>query len=438
MDTAFDLYNVNDADWRERLAYIVETMKQTSRFTRPQDMVAAYALRMRSAMPSDWFLSVSRRKVEPPKYVIARSQPGDPTRADPDDADPWTQRHRLPVMEGGVLGELIYGNEPAVIDDLRVAEDDPAHGLIGRYRSLVAVPVYDGGESMNMIFLLFDEPGRFDPTRLPQTVWTTNLFGRATHNLVLSEELKRAYEMVDREMKTIADIQRALLPDELPAIATMDVATFYEPATRAGGDYYDFFDLGNQHYGILIADVSGHGSPAAVHMAITHTLAHTCPRDTVCPAALLHYVNDHMARKTSGNGGTFVTAFFGVYNAADRTMTYASAGHPPPRVKRCRDGSLFTLSGETGIPLGILEGETYPAHEIAFSVGDQIIFYTDGITEAFNPQNQMFGAERLDEAIENCALTARGLIEDTLAKLHAFTAGREADDDRTVIVAKIT
>jgi sigma-B regulation protein RsbU (phosphoserine phosphatase) len=213
---------------------------------------------------------------------------------------------------------------------------------------------------------------------------------------------------------------------------------YYNPATRAGGDYYDFFELGDERYGILIADVSGHGSPAAVHMAITHTLAHTRPNHGVCPAELLEYVNHHLARKYSSSGGTFVTAFFGVYDAGARTIKYASAGHPPPRVKRCNDGTLFSLDGETGVPLGILPDEKYPEHEVTLSVGDQIIFYTDGITEAFNPQQEMFSAERLDEVIENCALTAQGLIDETLAKVEAFTAGREADDDRTIIVARIT
>jgi len=436
MDSAFDLYNTTDADWRQRLDYIVETMKETSTFTRPQDMVDNYARRMRAAMPSDWFLSLSRRKVEPPKFVLARSEYGDPEQAE-DGPDPWTQRDQLQVMEGGLLGELVYSNEPAIIDDLRVDASDPAYELIGKYRSLAAIPVYDGGESLNMIVLLFGETKGFDRTRLPQVVWTTNLFGRATHNLVLSGELKRAYELVDREMKVIADIQRALLPEALPSIRTMDVAAYYEPATRAGGDYYDFFDLGDERYGILIADVSGHGSPAAVHMAITHTLAHTRPSHKVHPAELLEYVNHHMARRYTTSGGTFVTAFFGVYDADARTLKYATAGHPPPRVKRCADGTTFSLDGETGVPLGILPDETYPEHEVRLSVGDQIIFYTDGITEAFNPQQQMFTAERLDQAIENCALTAQGLIDETLAKLAAFTAGREADDDRTIIVAKI-
>jgi sigma-B regulation protein RsbU (phosphoserine phosphatase) len=228
MDNAFDLYNTTDADWQQRLAYIVETMKETSRMTRPQEMVRNYATRMRSAMPSDWFLSISRRGVEPPQYVIARSEPGDPSQAE-DGPNPWTQRDQLPVMQGGLLGELVYSNEPAILDEFTADPDDPAYEILKGHDSLAAIPVYDGGESMNMIMLLFKGERRLDRRRLPQVVWTTNLFGRATHNLVLSDELKRAYELVDREMKVIADIQRALLPAELPSISTMDVARLLQP-----------------------------------------------------------------------------------------------------------------------------------------------------------------------------------------------------------------
>src|SRR5207253_1299364 len=103
-------------------------------------------------------------------------------------------------------------------------------------------------------------------------VWLSNLFGRATHNLVLAEELRQAYEAVDRELVAVADIQRSLLPAKLPKIPTMDLAAHYQTSRRAGGDYYDFFPLAEGKWGIIVADVSGHGTPAAVLMAITHCI----------------------------------------------------------------------------------------------------------------------------------------------------------------------
>ena len=92
-------------------------------------------------------------------------------------------------------------------------------------------------------------------------MWLSNLFGRATSNLVLSEELQQANQALDREMKAVGDIQRSLLPARLPRIPTLDLATHYQPSQRAGGDYYDFFPLPSGKWGIFIADVSGHGTP---------------------------------------------------------------------------------------------------------------------------------------------------------------------------------
>src|SRR5207249_9646395 len=112
---------------------------------------------------------------------------------------------------------------------------------------------------------------------VPELVWISNLFGRATHNLVLAEQVQSAFEAVDQEMKTIANLQRSLLPSPLPTIPRMGLAAHYQTSQRAGGDYYDFFPLPDGKWGILIADVSGHGTPAAVLMAVTHSIAHTYP-----------------------------------------------------------------------------------------------------------------------------------------------------------------
>src|SRR5262249_14012835 len=144
-------------------------------------------------------------------------------------------------------------------------------------RSLVAIPLYDQGVALNMVIVMRKEPGAFAKEQVPELVWMSNLFGRATSNLVLAEELRKANAAIDQELKIVGDIQRSLLPGRLPKIPTMDLAASYQPSRRAGGDYYDFFPLPGNKWGILIADVSGHGTPSAVLMAITHTIAHTYP-----------------------------------------------------------------------------------------------------------------------------------------------------------------
>src|SRR5205807_6698835 len=125
---------------------------------------------------------------------------------------------------------------------------------------------------------------------------------------------------LDRELKIVADIQRSLLPARLPKIPTMDLAAHYQPAQRAGGDYYDFFPLPNDRWGIFIADVSGHGTPAAVLMAVTHCIAHTRPGPPVPPAKVLGYLNHHLATRYTHLSETFVTAFYAIYDPGSRVL----------------------------------------------------------------------------------------------------------------------
>src|SRR5205085_4508371 len=156
---------------------------------------------------------------------------------------------------------------------------------------------FDQGQGLNMVVLLRREPAGFDREQFPEVVWMSNLFGRATHSLVLSEEVKAAYEAVDYEMKVVADIQRSLLPARLPTIPNMGLAAHYQTSQRAGGDYYDVFQLPGGLWGLLIADVSGHGTPAAVLMAVTHCLVHTYCGPPMTPAELLGYVNRHLCAR---------------------------------------------------------------------------------------------------------------------------------------------
>lgn len=418
-------------DWRERLDHIVEMMREMSRQTDPQAMVRAYRQRVTQLMPVDRSISLSRRDLDPPRFRVTRSSTW------PDDVNPWREQHRLPVLDGGLLGELIYGDAPRIIDNLAVEPDDPGAEFLREQRSLLAVPLYDQGVALNMVVLGRKDAGAFDPRQFPEYVWMANLFGRATHNLVLSEQVKAAYEVVDREMQVVGDIQRALLPAELPKIPSMDLAAHYETSSRAGGDYYDFFPLDGGRWGIVIADVSGHGTPAAVVMAITHALAHTHPGPPDPPGETLAYVNHHLAKHYTVGFGTFVTAFYGIYDSANRELTYACAGHNPPRVKRCGDGGVFALDRSGNLPLGITIDTHFEESTQTLRPGDQIVFYTDGITEAFSPEGEMFGVQRLDAVIGGCRDNAADIIEAVLRAVADFTAGAPADDDRTVLVAKI-
>jgi phosphoserine phosphatase RsbU/P len=417
--------------WQERLDLIVDMMRDMSRHTDPQAMVRSYAEKIQQLLSVDRRISISRRGLNAPWFRVTRSTSWT------QEINPWTEPERLPLLEGGLLGRLIHSDEPVLMNDLEIDADEPAHELLAGHRSLLAIPMYDQGVAMNMIVMLQRKPNGFEQEQIPDLVWRSNLFGRATNNLVLKEELRQAYHELDREMKAVGEIQRSLLPAKLPKIPTLDLAAHYQPAQRAGGDYYDFFPMPDGKWGIFIADVSGHGTPAAVLMAVTHCIAHTHPGPPLPPGKLLDYLNCHLSSLYVGTTSTFVTGFYSIYDPARRVLTYASAGHNPPRLKRCQDGSLLSLDQARGLPLGIVEETHYEEAELQLQQGDQIIFYTDGITEAQSNDGKFFGTERLDQELEKCSLLAQALLNSVLKSVEEFANGRPADDDRTIIVARL-
>ncbi len=422
----------SEGELRQTMAAIVRMMREMSSQTDPQAMVRAYGQRMRELLPVDRSLSLSRRDLAAPRFRITRSSLW------AGEVNPWQEKDRLPLLEGGILAELLYGDEPRIIDDLRVDPSDPAATHLEGQRSLMAIPLYDRGSALNMVVLMRDVPHAFAHESFPEWVWMSNLFGRATQNLVLSDQLRAASTLVDREMKVVADIQHSLLPKQLPRLPTLDLAAHYQTSRWAGGDYYDLFPMPDGRCGILIADVSGHGTPAAVLMAITHSIAHSHPGNPDPPAGLLSYLNQHLTERYTGDGETFVTAFYGVYDPSDRTLRYARAGHNPPRLMRCETGEITSLDGVSSLPLGIDGGVVYEGTTQSLRPGDQVVFYTDGITEAEDPEGHPFGLDRLDHVLTRCSLDASDLIRAVLDALEEFTAGLPAADDRTLLIAKIS
>lgn len=423
---------VGAGTWEERLQTIVEMMREMSLQTDPQAMVRAYAKRMENLLAVDRRISISRRDLDAPQYRITRYSGWR------NEVNPWTEKEQLPVLEGGILGELLYRDEPQIIDDWQVNENDPAYEYLEGQRSLMALPMYDRGVAVNMVVLTRESSYAFEREQFPEQVWLASLFGRATHNLVLAGQVREAYEMVDRELKVVADIQRSLLPAELPQIPTMKLAAHYETSRRAGGDYYDFFALADGKWGILIADVSGHGTPAAVMMAVTHSIAHLYPGEVSQPSEFLQFVNQHLFSRYVSDFGTFVTAFFGVYDPATRELKYASAGHNPPRLKRCAGGEILSLDKVRNLPLGVRSEHKYDDAREQLTQGDQIVLYTDGITEAHNKAGEMFGIKRLDEVLSRCRHEASEIIDSVLAAVSEFTSAEPATDDRTIVVSKIS
>ncbi len=432
--------NSGDESAEVRLAQVVEALREMSQQTDPQAMVRMYASRMRDAFRSDGFVSFSRRNVPEGKYRITRSSKF------AQEIDPWKNQHLLPVFEGGILGELIYADEPRIINDFHPDPKDPAYEHIAGMRSLAAVPHYDQGKWLNMVSVMRRDTNGFDPERFPELCLLSGLFGRATFNLALSRDLRAANANLERELQTVATIQRSLLPANLPQIPQLELATHYQASTNASGDLYDFFELPGGRWGMLIADVSGHGTPAAVVMAVVHALSHSLPGEAEPAARVLEQLNQTLCARYTTDGATFVTAFYGVFDPATRTMRYSSAGHNPPLLLDAETGLVGRLQNAQGLPLGITNIAEFTEAVAPMDPGDALVMYTDGITEARGPTTTkitpMYGEARLEALVRECAgglcnLNARAILDEILLDVAEFTQGTPVSDDRTVVVAKV-
>lgn len=424
--------------WQRELEIIDRTMKAISGITDPDKLVQEYWSSIGELLPMNDgdFVALSRRGEKPPHYLITRSS------RFTEEINPWTQRDKLPRLVGGLLGELVYADKPVIIEDLpsRLKAEDPGHFYLQGFKSLVALPQYDQGVGINMTVMLFKEGETIEHRDIPTLHWHGGLFGRGTTNLVLRNQLAEALARLDKELQAVGEIQRSLLPRELPAIPGFELAATYVTSARAGGDYYDFFPLKDGCWGIFIADVSGHGTPAAVFMAITHAIAHSQPGTHTPPAALLGHLNAELTRSYVRDG-TFVTAFYGVLDPAKRTLTYSSAGHNQPRVRR--GGRVMSLDEARGLPLGVIDPQEFRDSEVKLEPGDLVVFYTDGITEAMAPKtgegpSKMFGVEGLDRVLQEAgAASAEECMELGREAVLAFSQVATPADDQTVIVMRV-
>lgn len=416
--------------WREQLDYIDSLMRTISRITDPQEMVRVYADGLDRLYPVRRLVALSRRDLKAPFYRITRSWIWEGQNI-----NPWTEKHRLPLLSGGLLGELVYGNKPILLDSLEVSPDDPAYEHLAGSKALFALAQYDDGQALNMAVMLFDDPAVIPREMVPMMHWQGNLFGRATRNMVLSQELDRAYQSLDRELKIVGEMQRSLLPAELPTVPGLTIAAHYETSARAGGDYYDVFALPDGEWGLFIADVSGHGTPAAVMMAVTHALAHGHPGPPTPPSAMLRHLNDKLSNRYTVDNGQFVTAFYCIYNPQTRRLSYASAGHNPPRI--ARGGDVISLDDAVGWPLGVSPDAEYPENAITLSDCDLLLLYTDGIVEAADGHGGMYGVERLDQLMLSACHTPAGAIDAINRDVAAYTNNAPLVDDRTLLAALV-
>jgi phosphoserine phosphatase RsbU/P len=247
----------------------------------------------------------------------------------------------------------------------------------------------------------------------------------------LERELRRSRDLLDHELESAATMQRHILPRTLPVHAAVEFAAYYRTSRHAGGDYYDVLDLGSDRYGIMLADVSGHGAPAAIVMAMIRAVLHTLP-DVDDPPAVLSRINEHF--RYFWGSRTFATAIYGVLDASSRTLRVSCAGHQPPLLARSA-GLVRPLQIDAVTPLLLMDFGDVPTSTCTFAPGDRLLLYSDGITEREAPDGTMFEEERLSAALAQAAtLRPRATIDSLVADVDAFAGGREPRDDQTLLL----
>jgi sigma-B regulation protein RsbU (phosphoserine phosphatase) len=151
----------------------------------------------------------------------------------------------------------------------------------------------------------------------------------------------------------------------------------------------------------------------------------------------MRFINRHLCARYTASNGTFVTAFYGIYDPAKHTLTYSRAGHCPPRIKRAGCAEICSLDRAPSLPLGIDSGENYGDMTETLSSGDVLVFYTDGITESRNQLGELFGVEQLDNVISLCTPEAESIIRHTMLAIESFTNDAPPQDDLTMLIAKV-
>lgn len=257
-----------------------------------------------------------------------------------------------------------------------------------------------------------------------------------THELAeKNEALRAAGERVQEELSLARSMQLAILPQHFPDEDDWGIHAAMFPARELGGDFYDCFPLADGRCGVLVADVSGKGIGAAFFMAVSRTVLLDLAMTGKAPSEVLAAANDLLCERNPME--LFVTACYAIYNPADGSVVYASAGHPPP-LQRASRGRVRALPTPRDVALGVMPGQDYTDYIATLYQGDALLLYTDGVTEAFSGAGEAYGDDRLSAwfaGIQN-TWTASGMIQDLVEDVAKFVDGAEASDDLTCLVLR--
>ncbi len=340
------------------------------------------------------------------------------------------ERNRMLRYGEGLVGYAIRTGECVVIPDVR---KDPRY-VVGRAstRSEIDVPLFLGDKPIGALNLESDRVGAFSNSDVAVLRFFADAAAITIDKAILHQNLIEK-EQLESQFKTARAVQAHLLPAKAPGIPGYDIAGVSLPTYQIGGDYFDFVALPHDQLGLVVADVSGDGMPAALVMASFRALTRAFAVRDEHISQTAERIN-RMLPDFSGQSD-FVTCVYALLEPSSHRLTYVDCGHNPPIfLPRGRPPEMFERSGPA---LGLFSGARFKSSQISLEAGDLLFFYTDGLTEARNAEGEFFDFERLIPLLqENADLPAAALIQVVITAARRFIGYEVFLDDVTMVAVK--
>lgn len=329
---------------------------------------------------------------------------------------------RLKVGCEGMVGYVASTGQTRYAPDVRV---DPYYiACDPDTRSEIAIPLHAGGQLVGVFTASHPELDGFPKQQLRLLQAFCDHVAVAVHNARRLQTERQERAALDREAEEARTIQQALLPKSSPYVPGFSISGRSVPARAVGGDWYDFIPFGDGRWGIVLADVSGKGTAAALLMSATRGMLRSLAEACCTPGEVLTKLNQLLVNDFPA--GKFVTMVYAVLDPVSRTVTFANAGHLQPLFID-EAGEQF-LEVEQGLPLGLAIGD-YSETQVGLSPGSKLIFYSDGITEATNRADEEYGRCRLVEHAIRPEASALSIVDE----VQSFANGSGVRDDATAV-----
>src|SRR2546423_835202 len=299
----------------------------------------------------------------------------------------------------------------------------------------LAIPLVSQGELVGLLNLgprLSEQDYSTDDRALLNELSTQAAPALRVAQLVREKRIQEVErERIEQELRVARLIQLTLLPKEIPELPGWQISSYYQPAREVGGDFYDFLFFEDGRMGIVIGDVTDKGVPAALVMATTRSILRSTAHASISPGKVLEQANDLLHPDIPPK--MFVTCLYAILDPVSGHLEYANAGHDLPHWRH--NGKVTELRA-TGMPLGLMPEMFYEEKEVTLGAGDSVLFYSDGLVEAHNPQREMFGFPRLARLLEEKG-HGTPAIDYLLAELSVFTGKDwEQEDDVTLVTLR--